>query len=462
MEVYMNIAFNPRALDDFARYYGFHYDCCAGSTLVEDFCAAMDRGLKGEKSYSMPMIPTYLSPKGIPAVDTKVIALDAGGTHLRAARIRFGYDGRQIVEEDRKTFMPGTKGAITADEFFSSVASFCEPLFDDSAIEGIGFCFSFLMEMTPDGDGIPLSFSKEIEIHDLIGCPVGKGLCEALARRGVRVPPRIVLLNDTVATLLCGLSQIPPYFPSKTASLEGKMPEKMEVAGGPVMGFILGTGINIAYCETTIPKINFESKSSPQIVVCESACMDFRNKGAIDAEFDAETKLPGMHGMEKAIAGAYLGQLSLHVLKHAVRDGVLCFKKSAELLEMERLETKDLNTLLQAPFSLDGPLGKLFDSSEVDAIRSLVYIESIITERSALLAASSIAAVIKHCGGAYDPLTPVRVAIEGTTFSLFHFLCDAVKSHVHEMLNADSPQFCIMETVDQASLFGAATAAAVF
>jgi hexokinase len=460
----MNAGFNPRALDDFARYYGFHYDCCAGDMLIKDFCTAMDRGLRGEKTLSLPMLPTYLGPKETPSAGTKVIALDAGGTNLRAARIRFEDDGRQIVEDERKAFMPGTKGALTADEFFSSIAGFCEPLFDGSAIDGIGFCFSYPMEMTPDGDGILLSFSKEIEVLDLIGRPVGKGLCEALVRRGLRIHPRIVLLNDTVATLLCSLSQIPPRFPSKIAYLgedAGSPPEKMKAAAGAAIGFILGTGTNIAYCETTIPKINFESKTSPQIVVCESGGMDFRHRGAVDAEFDAETKLPGMFGREKAIAGAYLGQLSLHALRHAVQDGVLRFKKSAELLEMERLETKDLNTLLQAPLALGGPLGKLFDAGEVDAIRSLVYIESIITERAALLAASSIAAVIKHCGGAYDPLAPVRVAVEGTTFSLYHFLCDAIKARLHVMLNADAPQFCIMETVDQASLFGAAVAAAV-
>jgi hexokinase len=457
----MNEDFNPRVLDDFARYYGFHYDCCAGNMLIEDFCMAMDRGLRGEKMLSLPMLPTYLSPKGTPSADTKVIALDAGGTNLRAARIRFGDDGRQIVEDERKTFMPGTKGTLTADEFFSGIADLCEPLFDGSTIDGIGFCFSYPMEMTPDGDGILLSFSKEIEVQDLVGHLVGKGLCEALARRRVRLPSRIVLLNDTVAALLCGFSQIPPYFPSKIAYPEEKVPKKMKAAAGAAIGFILGTGTNIAYCETTIPKINFESKTNPQIVVCESGGLDFKHRGTVDVEFDAETKCPGMYGMEKAISGAYLGQLSLHVLKHAVQDGVLRFKKSAELLEMERLETKDLNTLLQEPLALGGPLGKLFNAGEISAIKSLVYIESIITERSTLLAASSIAAVIKHCGGAYDPLAPVRVAIEGTTFTFYHFLCEAIKARLHVMLNADSPQFCIMKTVEQASLLGAAVAAAV-
>jgi hexokinase len=448
MEVYMNTDFNPRELDDFARYYGFHCDFYPGNMLIQDFCAAMKRGLCGEKGHSLPMIPTYLSPKGTPAAGKKVVALDAGGTNLRAARIRFEDGGRHIVEEERKTFMPGTKGALTADEFFSSVADFCKPLFDDGAIEGIGFCFSFIMEMLPDGDGVPLAFSKEVELRDLIGRQLGKGLCEALVHRGVRVPQRVILLNDTVSTLLCGLSQI--SLQSHSATVEG-----------PAIGFILGTGTNIAYCETKIPKINFDSKTEPQIVVCESACLDFRHRGPVDLEFDAETKQPGMFGMEKAMSGAYLGPLSLYILKHAVQDGVLRFKKSAELLEMKYLETEDLNTFLQAPLALGGPLGKLFDASEVNAVKSLVYIESIVTERAALLAASSLAAVIKHCGGARDPLAPARIAVEGTTFSLYHKLSEAIQARLYEMLNTNSSQFFIMETVKYASLFGAATAAAI-
>ncbi|MDR2660004.1 MAG: hexokinase [Spirochaetaceae bacterium] len=457
----MNTGFNPYAIDDFARYYGFHYNYCPGNILIQDYCIAMDRGLKGEKAHSLPMIPTYLSPKKKSLAGKKVVALDAGGTNLRAARIKFDDNGGYVIESERKTFMPGTKGALTADEFFSDIAAFCEPLFDGSTIEGIGFCFSFFMEMTPEGDGIPLSFSKELELSDLIGHPLGKGLREALNRRGVKFSGHITMLNDTVATLLCGYSQIPARIPSKFASSGQNQSEKMEAEAGPAIGFILGTGFNIAYCETKIPKINFESKTEPQIVVCEPALLDFRHQGAIDREFDAETKQPGMAGIEKAMSGAYLGQLSLHILKHAVRDGILRFKKSAELLEMKHLETKDLNTLLQAPLALGGPLGKLFAPDEADALRSLVYIESIVTERAAVLAAASLAAVIKHCESAYDPLAPVRVAVEGTTFSMYHFLSEAMRARFHEYINVVSPRFCIIETVDQASLFGAATAAAL-
>jgi hexokinase len=315
------------------------------------------------------------------------------------------------------------------------------------------------MEMNPDGDGVPLSFSKEVEVSGVIGQPIGRGLCEALKRRGVKTPPRVVLLNDTVSTLLCGLSQIPPRPPSKL-SAPGEIPtEKLSLPAGPALGFILGTGLNIAYCEKNIPKINFKSETDPQIVVCESGAFDFRYQGRLDREFNAGTKNPGTFSAEKASAGAYLGPFSLHILKRAVRDGVLRFKKSRMLLDTENLATKDLNEFLQAPAALPGALGRLFDVGETGAIRTLVYIESIVTERAAIAAASQLAAAVEHCAYAYDPLAPVRIAVEGTTFSLYHFLGEALKARFHSIINSCSPRFCVIRTVEQASLFGAAAAA---
>jgi hexokinase len=454
----MKTGFNTAEIDDFARFYGFHYDCCDSKTLIQDFRTAMERGLQGRDS-SLLMLPMYLSPKEVLKAGKKTIALDAGGTNLRAARVSFGDDAKPIVEDERKMPMPGTRGALSASEFFSVIADFCEPLFDGGRIDGIGFCFSFPMAMNPDGDGIPLSFGKEVELSSVIGRPIGKELCETLVRRCITPPPRVVLLNDTVSTLLCGLSQIPPRFPSKFAAPPEISGKNLSVQAGPTLGFILGTGLNIAYCEKNIPKINFKSETDPQIVDCEAGGFDFRYQGKLDIEFDAKTKNPGTFSAEKASAGAYLGPFSLHVLKRAVQDGVLRFKKSPILLEMKNLTTKDLNEFLQAPYALSGTLGCLFDTDEAAAARTLLYIESIITERAAITAASQLAAVVEHCSEAYDPLAPVRIAVEGTTFSLYHFLGKALTARFHSIINASSPRFYVIKTVEQASLLGAAAAA---
>jgi hexokinase len=455
----MKTGFNPAEIDDFARYYGFHYDCCDSGELIRDFRIAMERGLSGKRS-SLAMIPSRLSPGPRAADRKRVIAIDAGGTNLRAARISFDGEGGHILEDKRNMPMPGTNGPLTADEFFSVMADFCEPLFDGNGIDGAGFCFSYPMELEPDGDGVPLSFCKEVELEDMIGRPVGKGFRDALVRRGLRAPEKITLLNDTTAALLCGLLRIPPRLPSKLAVSGQNSPQKIaSVPEGQAIGLILGTGFNIACCEKSIPKAGFESETAPQIVVCEAGNFDFGRQGILDREFDRTTKDPGKYTAEKAVAGAYLGSLSLIILKSAVKEGVLRFKKSPELLGMNSLATKDLNIFLQEPLAADGPLGGLFDTDEADAIRTLVYLESIVTERAALIAASALAAVVGHCENARDPLAPVRIAVDGSTFSVYHFLEEALRARLHGLISADGPCSCIVQAVEQASLLGAAVAA---
>ena len=201
--------FNKNALEDFARYYGIHYDICQSDVIIRDFISDAERGLAGKTSF-MPMIPAYIqSSTGVPA-GKKALALDAGGTNLRAAIVSFDEAGGVHTEGLTKTFMPGTHGRLGVDAFYDALAAVCEPLLSGgAAIDGIGFCFSYAMEITKDGDGIPQSFSKELDIPEAAGKPVGAYLRRALTKRGIKTPERIVLLNDTTATLLSGTAQIP-------------------------------------------------------------------------------------------------------------------------------------------------------------------------------------------------------------------------------------------------------------
>lgn len=449
----MHSSFDPRLLADFARYYGFHYGVCDPAALVKDLVIEMERGLRGDPS-TLPMLPSYLYPVSSVPPGKAVIALDAGGTNLRAALVRFDEKGKAIAEHTQKTHMPGTKGQLTAQQFFDEIAAVTAPLLQENPnVEGIGFCFSYPMEMTKDADGILLGFSKEVDAPEVIGKAIGAGLREALARKGVKAPERIVLLNDTVATLLSGLAEIP------ADGGQRKGPDIYGVEGGPVIGFILGTGMNVAYPEIRIPKIGFDAPKSPQIVVCETGSFHPRYLGRLDEEFDATLKNPGKYTFEKTMAGAYLGPLTLYMLKKAVQDGVLVFRKSGELLAMQNLQTKDLNAFMHNPLAGEGVIGSLFDKDERDALATLVFLTSIITERAALFAAAAVAAAVEKTGAGYDPFVPVRVAVEGTTYMIYKGMRPALESYLHTILSAKAPRSVIVSPVEQASLFGAAVAA---
>ena len=446
--------FNADELADFARFYGFHYDGINPNALVKEVMIEMERGLAG-KSSSLPMIPSYISPvTRIPSGKT-VLALDAGGTNLRTSLIYFHENGEAVAQGTLKTPMPGTNGQLSADSFFEAIADAALPLLKDAQIEGIGFTFSYPMEITPDSDGILLSFSKEVEAPDVIGKAIGHGLRDALAAKDFKYSGPIVMLNDTVATLLSGLVSISPDGePTRTRN-----DYKLEKDGGPLIGFILGTGFNTAYPETSIPKIKFNSSTSPQIVVCETGSFRVRYRGALDIEYDNTTKNPGTYFLEKASAGAYLGPLTLHILKQAVNDKVIQFKKSDEFLAIPHLETRHLNEFTHNPLTAQGPIGSLFAPNEGGALAAVQYITSIVTERGALFSAAVLAAIIKRMDAGFEPYSPVRIAVEGTTYMLYKGMRRSIESFLHQMLFKNKPRPYVVSPVEQASLFGAAVAA---
>ena len=441
----MSRAFDPSAISEFARYYGFHYDRIDPKALVEDVLHEMERGLRGQPS-CLPMIPAHINAATRIIPGEVVIALDAGGTNLRAALVEFDENGKALIKESHKAPMPGTTGHLSADAFFDEIAALTAPLLDKApGACGIGFCFSYAMEITKDADGILMSFSKEIDAPEVIGKAIGVELKKALARRNTGFPGKIVLLNDTAATLLSGLSEM--------HSEDHKGGES-----GPVVGFILGTGVNTAYPETCIPKIEFNSLQ-PQIVVCEMGNFAHRYVGFLDSEFDKSTKHPGTYQVEKAAAGAYLGPLAFHIISRALRDGLFTFNKADEFLSRKGMQTKELNEFLKEPLTFSGPIGGLFNKDEKDAISSFVYIASLITNRGALLSAAVLSAAIEKACTGFNPFAPVRVAVEGSTYTLFKGMRSSLESYLHIMLNRNKPRFYSIAPVEQASLLGAAVAA---
>ena len=449
--------FNPAALAEFARYYGFHYDRIDPHALKEDVLVEMNEGLMGNAS-SLAMIPSYISPVSNITPGKAVIALDAGGTNLRSALVKFDEKGKAEIIESLKIPMPGSTGLLGADEFFNKIAGVTKPLMEkaesiDLKIEGIGFCFSYHMDITEDADGILKTFSKEVNAPEVIGRAIGKGLREALGRMNVKAPEKIILLNDTVATLLCGLAEISPHGGQRRG--EDHFPSE----AGPMLGFILGTGFNTAYPETDIPKINFSSAAKPQIIVCESGNYAHPYMGIMDREFDSGTRNPGTYLLEKAASGAYLGPLTFHIMKKALSEKLFAFNRAEEFISIENFETKDLNQFMHEPLAKTGLIRDLFGSDENNALKSFMYLTSIVTERGAVLSASVLAAAMEKASAIHDPLMPVRVAVEGTTYMIYKGMRRSLESYLHLILNRDKPFPYAISPVEQASLLGAAVAA---
>ena len=195
--------------------------------LLNKFLSEMDAGLTGDGS-SLAMIPAYVDTVDSVPVGKKVAVIDAGGTNLRACLVQFSEQGEVEMSGFSKQPMPGRDVEVSANDFYQVLGDALEPFKDE--FDSIGFCFSYPSTITPDLDGRLLHWTKEIKIPELVGRRIGNGLLKHLKERGFS-DKMVVVLNDTVACLLAGLSEGQTFNASS------------------YIGFILGTGTNTAYVE---------------------------------------------------------------------------------------------------------------------------------------------------------------------------------------------------------------------
>jgi hexokinase len=390
---------------------------------------------------SLDMIPTWAVPPESAPKNKSVIVIDAGGTNFRSCLVTFDANGAPVISDMQKTAMPATDREYGKKEFFETIASFLDHLKDKA--DRIGFCFSYAMTITPEGDGKVIQFSKEIKAKEVIGSLVGASLTDALVARGWKRPAKVVLLNDTTAALLAGAS----------AATGGK-------AYDSYVGFILGTGMNAAYIESLpIAKIgSMKGVPQTQIVVCESGKCNKIARSAFDETLDSGTNSPGLYGFEKMCSGAYLGPLGRLALVRAAADGLFSPALTTELSKLDALELKDMDQFFYGPYRADTKLGSIA-SRGTEADREIMYrILDAFVERSARLAAANIATAVIKSGKGHNPSRPVSVLCEGTTFLRTHNLRERVTGYLNTVLTEERGIYYEIVTMENAVTLGSAVA----
>ena len=381
--------------------------------LIEAFFSEMDKGLAGEES-SLEMLNAYLRVEKGFETNRSVIFIDAGGTNLRVGSAQFDDAGALQLNGFEKGRMLGLDGRLTKSEFFEALADRIMPVINDS--DAIGFCFSYPCEILPNFDGELIVWSKGIDAPEVVGSHLGEELNLVLESRGI---PRkkIILLNDTVATLLAGVSQ---------GSARG--------AKGYV-GFILGTGTNTAYLE------------DGRIINVESGGFNKLQCAAIDRELDAGTNNVGEHIFEKMISGTYLGPLILI----ALRKTALSDSGTQAVAELETLELVHLSNFAAESGQDIGPLDdSRFTAADLSAIRAIYA--AVIT-RSALMSAANMAVAVLRNG-----VSPVCINLDGSTYFKAFGLREQAEAELKRILNAEAVDyFCVH--VEDAPIVGTAIAA---
>lgn len=404
------------------------------ATITLSILSDMRRGLKGLPS-DEDMIKTYMLPPKDKVRNQKVIVIDAGGTNFRSCLVTFNGDGEPDISEMQKTKMPGVEKELTKAQFFAQFAANLEHL--KGKADRIGFCFSYPMEITKDGDGILIGFSKEVKAPEVVGSKIGECLVEELKKNGWPEIKRVTMLNDTVGALLAGHAIAPV---GKNYS--------------SYIGLILGTGLNCAYIQGKTDAMD------EQIIVCESGKNMGVTRSDFDVEFDKTTTKPGTFAMEKTCSGAYLGPIALKIIQGAAKSGEVFSDSAAKkLLELQSLNLIEIDSYLHTPLNTKSPLGEIMaQCGDAQDKENLFELIDAIFERSARRAAAILCAAVIQSGKGTSSNSPVCILCDGTTFHKTYKIRSRVEGYLESVLTKERTLYWEIESCDNDITLGTAIA----
>lgn len=372
---------------------------------------------------SIPMIPTFLSPKADVLDNEKVIVVDAGGTNLRVGLASYSNKEWEIsdVTEDK---MPGIDREYSAKEFFSYIAKRMVPYLDKA--KNIGFCFSYRVAMNKSLDGKLIAWAKEIKAKEVVGKWIGASLLDAIKEYS-NIKRSIVVLNDTTAVLLGGMT------------LDKNKEFKKYI------GAIYGTGFNCCYMEEikNIIKLN-DNSDKLMIINTETGNFNGFSKGLFDIELTNESQIKNEALTEKMSSGRYLSTLIYKATSKAIEDGIL---KNTKLINYNDF---DLPLVSKYLAKVDNTLDKCFmDEDDKNKFMEICY--SLINRASKVVATTISAFAIK------SNEKKIGIIIEGSTFYKLPTFKESFETYLKDILDKYNIEYKLFDGRNKI-LIGAAMA----
>lgn len=395
--------------------------------LLQAFEASMRAGLAGHGP--LPMLPSLIQiPEVIPTSGERP-AFDVGGTNTRSARIAFHPDRPPTIHNLLRGKMPGATAPVSPKAFYQQLCDVLQPNLQTG--EALGYCFSYAF----DAQHRLLHWTKGIQAPEIVGTDVVQGLKDALAERGTQAI-NIAMLNDTVATLLAA------YAAAGQTSYAG------------YVGFILGTGVNVAYAERSdaIPKAPTLPAGLRLPINCETGNFTDFPRSTFDDRYEALSG-NGKAQWERCISGVHLGPLCTEMLRTAADAGLLS-EKMASYVRTTSFSFIDLNAFAagQAP--------ELFATTPEEQALIRQWVLAMV-ERAAAFAGVNIAAAARasaHAQGSTQGT--ILINADGSTF--WKTVCipfaERIQSVTNALLASDGFDTRLLH-IEDAPLIGAALAA---
>jgi hexokinase len=436
----VNIKIIKGKVTNFLNKYGVNYETIDIQKYVDIFLEEMCRGLKGSKS-SLKMLPAFIELKNKIPLNKPVIVLDAGGTNFRSAVVKFQKDYEPVIENYNHTVMPGFKKEISKDTFFRNIANNIKGFLDKS--KNIGFVFSYPMEIFPNRDGKLINFTKEIKVKKMEGEFIGENLLTEIKKLGFDSNKKIILLNDTNASLLAG-----------AYSFQNRQYDSF-------IGLILGTGLNVSYIDRNsnisngfIPK---SAKNEYQVINVEAAGFSKGPQGEIDYYFDSKTKDPGSNVYEKMASGAYIGSLAAELVRFGINSNLFTESFNGKIGTEFILDSNDLDDYLLYP-PKNETLKKLSGYMSIEDKVILYYLFENLVERAAILTSIVLASCIIKSGKGKNPCNPVCIVAEGSSFYKLKNFKSRVEFYMRNIFTLRGLYYYEINKIDNAVMIGGAAA----
>lgn len=412
-------------------------------TMASCFQEHMEQGLSGRVS-SLKMFPSYLPAPSSYEVGT-FLALDFGGSNARVAVVELKGDGTflELHKLARPLLEPKSghdyrAATVTAEELFDFLAGIIQEVLTNSPanltlnsnaseVVPLGFAFSFPYRQQTIGEGLLLSWNKEVKTSGVVGNDVGKLLSAALVRRGLgKVVLPTAIINDTVTTFLTAAYQDP----------------LVDIAS------IIGTGHNTCYVEHNAPGFD-----APVIINTESGNFSAVPEIAYDQRLDQLSSNPGEQRFEKMLSGKYLGELFRLIVLDFSHQGL--FGKlnypPAPWNHPYSISGKDLALIL----SEEDTQLPLVPRDEFLVLKRIAHL---LTKRSARLVAASLIGIVRHL----DPHlnNGHTIAIDGSLYERMPGYAQELTAALSEVLESKAGTITVKLSAG-GSLTGAAIAAAL-
>lgn len=395
------------------------------TAAVEMFKNEMEKGLQGSADSTLVPLPSYL---GLPTGDERgeFIALDFGGTNVRAERLRLLGGG--VFEQGARVTKPlivlgqynhAGHGA-SAEELFGFLAEIIDEVVggDHDTPYRLGHTFSFPSTQDSPKDAKLISWTKELAVPDVEGRWINACLNEALLRRGLSNVRPVAILNDTIAVLLAAAYQW----------------------GSVAIGSIYATGFNACYWE------RFGGEKPSMIINLEAGNFGWLDQNEYDMALDGASEKEGAQALEKMVSGRYLGGLFSLALGDIFGE------------TFPSVTGEDLCRIIQGAGSdvLRRLTGVPLTDNQI--AESVALAESIV-RRSARIAAAVYVGILRHIFGD-GAVAAQNIAIEGSFFTHMVVAHVALREALQELLKEEGKNVQIRHVTGGASL-GAAIAAAM-